>query len=79
MLNFLLLGVGSKFDFIPVNYTIETALVVTDVAISSTRPERISIPANGVNAALFSYGDFVLARNNKQRNDDCVRLFILVD
>ena len=57
-------GLGHSFEGIPAGYTLETVLVVSD---ASPKPERVSVPAGGVNSALFAYGDFVLDRHSKQR------------
>ena len=64
-------GLASSFTFVPAGYTIETVLTVssnkTPSAAANNSPERASVRAGGVNAALFEYGDFVLARHNKVR------------
>ena len=72
--NVLCYGVGKSFEFIPAGYSIETVLVVSDLdtgapaaAAAAQKPERASVPAGGVNAALFAFGDFVLGHYSKDR------------
>eukprot|EP00658_Telonema_sp_P-2_P083811 TRINITY_DN9171_c0_g1_i1.p1 TRINITY_DN9171_c0_g1~~TRINITY_DN9171_c0_g1_i1.p1 ORF type:complete len:350 (-),score=65.30 TRINITY_DN9171_c0_g1_i1:47-1096(-) len=57
-------GVASSFEAVPVAFSVETVLVA---GMSSSRPERVSVPSGGVNAALFEYGDFQLALHGKER------------
>jgi hypothetical protein len=63
-------GLASSFTFVPAGYTLETVLTVSSgktLSAAAANPERASVPAGGVNAALFEFGDFVLARHSKAR------------
>ena len=61
-------GAAKTFTSVPPGYTLETVLVATTATEpASSDPDRASIPRGGVNAALFSYGDYVLARHKKVR------------
>lgn len=76
----LVYGLAPTFEFVPAGYTLETVLVasikgeekVLSVkkmdATSLMEPSlKLSIPSGGVNAALTTFGDFLLARHNKTR------------
>jgi hypothetical protein len=64
-------GLAPSFTFVPAHYTLETVLTVSSRRTLSTaaaaNPERATVPPGGVNAALFEYGDYVLARHSKAR------------
>ena len=64
-------GMAGSFTSVPAGYTMETVLVASvaadQPAPDGAKPERASVPAGGVNAALFEYGDFVLSRHSKSR------------
>ena len=68
--NSLAYGLGEGFEAVPAGYTIETVLTVSEASAAgsaTSQPERVSVPTNGVNSALLSFGDFVLSRHGKQR------------
>ena len=61
---------AKTFAFVPAGYTIETVLVATvdgGAPNAMSADSQASVPAGGVNAALFEYGDFLLSRHGKQR------------
>ena len=65
-------GMAHSFTYVPAGYTTEAVLVASvaadkTAAPGAAKPERASVPAGGVNAALFEYGDFVLSRHGKSR------------
>ena len=64
----LVYGAAKTFTSVPPGFTLETVLVATSATEpASSDPDRVSVPRGGVNAALFSYGDYVLARHAKAR------------
>lgn len=61
-------GMAASFGAAPPGYAIETVLTVATKGASPARAaDRVSVPAGGVNDALFAYGDYVLKRHGKTR------------
>jgi|EP01047_Picozoa_sp_COSAG01_P013065 hypothetical protein len=71
----LIYGMAPTFAAVPAGFELETVLVasirksdtVAAAATATVAGPMASIPAGGVNAALTTFGDFLLARHNKTR------------
>jgi hypothetical protein len=73
--NSLVYGIGPTFESVPEGYELETVLVASTLDEKEdgrspgdpADPARASIASGGVNGALMTFGDFLLARHNKTR------------